>query len=190
MIARRLRTLLCVALASALACAAMGCAKERAPEGTSREGVDTVLLAFLSQARALHHEANLREEEGDVAGARAAMQRLVEAKRPSTPEVFEVLADAYARKAELEVRQGDLSAAAESVQQGLTHATDRGYFRGHLLETSGVVDEARARALTDAGRNEEAAVVRKRALSALEEAISMQAEVIDKALSADGGVHP
>ena len=44
--------------------------------------VDTEIMAFLSEARALHHEANMKEESGDLSGAVFAMERLVAARRP------------------------------------------------------------------------------------------------------------
>jgi len=180
---------LCVAVASMGICGvtgATGCSKP-APPGTSAEGIDTVMLAFLSQARSLHHEANLKEDAGDLAGARDAMARLLAAPRPSGAEIDEVLADACARKAEIEVRLNDLVAAQESVERGLSFAKAPGYFRGHLLETSGLVDEALSKSLADAGKSREAEVARARALKALEEAIAMQATVIERALGADGG---
>jgi tetratricopeptide (TPR) repeat protein len=144
-----------VAIALAIACAA-----ER-KTGTSDEGaVDTELMAFLSEARALHHEANLKEDSGDVAGAIGAMERLTQAQRPHpsrpAPEVDEVLGDAYARLAELRLKKGDLDQAAESVARGLEHTPDPTYFKGHLLEVKGLVEETRAAQLTDAGKPEEA----------------------------------
>ena len=76
--------------------------------------VDTEIMAFLSEARALHHQANLAEDNGDLPGAIAAMDRLVAARRPHPekpmPEVEEVLADAYARLAELRLKKGDTTA--------------------------------------------------------------------------------
>jgi len=176
-----------LAIAALLGSASVACSKQhdRAPIGA--EGVDTMLLAFLSEARSLHHEANVREDAGDLRGARESMNRLLTAKHGEGPEVEEVLADASARKAELEVRLGDLAAAQQSVEAGLRYAREPGYFRGHLLETSGLVDESRAKTLADAGKPKEAEVARQRALKTLEEAIAMQASVIERALSADGG---
>jgi len=85
--------LLCVALGAAFACS-----QSSSPSGDDSPAVDTELMAFLSMARALHHEANLKEDGNDLTGAIAAMDRLVTAKRPHAerqmPEVEEVLADA------------------------------------------------------------------------------------------------
>ena len=149
--------------------------------------VDKELLAFLSEARALHHEANLEESNADLAGAARTMERLVAARRPHDgPEVEEVLADAYARLAELELRQDALAPAAKAVENGLAHAPAPTYFRGHLVEVQGLVEEARAAQLADAGKVAEAAAARNRAIALLEDVVKIQDQVIQTSL-ADGG---
>lgn len=179
------------ALAVAVALGALGCGRRDAHRDDAPV-VDVELMAFLSEARALHHQANLKEEAGDVAGASAAMERLVTARRPRTsarpaPEVEEVLADAYARLAELHLRQGALAPAAEAIAEGLAHAPDPTYFRGHLLEVEGLVEEARAAGLADAGKPEEALRARERAIALLEEVVRIQAQVIERSLARDAG---
>ena len=154
--------------------------------------VDVALMAFLSEARARHHEANLREEGGDVRGAMAALEKLVAAPRPrgtaTYPEIDEVLSDACARLAELALRAGDLDAADLALEAGLGHAREATYFRGHLLEVRGIALESRSAALTDAGRGEEAARARSRALELLQQAIDVQEKVIGRALGDAGNV--
>ena len=161
---------------------------EGADDGT--QVVDTQIMAFLSEARALHHEANLKEEGGDVIGAIGAIERLVAAKRPhperKAPEVEEVLADAYARLAELRLKKGDLDPAAVAVKSGLEHVAEATYFRGHLVEVQGLVEEARAAQLADAGNAAEAARAREHAIQLLEEVVKIQDQVIQRSL-ADGG---
>ncbi|MBN9167208.1 MAG: hypothetical protein BGO98_45875 [Myxococcales bacterium 68-20] len=183
------RAIAAVAIALA-ATFAIGCrARENKSEQDSAQGiVDMELMAFLSEARALHHQANLKEESNDLPGATAAMQRLVSARRPhagkTTPEVEEVLADAYARLAELQLRQGALEAAAEAVKNGLAHAPEPTYFRGHLIEIEGLVEEARAAGLADAGKPEEAALAREKAIQLLEQVVRIQDQVIQRSLAA------
>ena len=156
-----------------------------ADDGT--QVVDTEIMAFLSEARALHHEANLREEGGDIPGAIGAIERLVAAKRPHPdrkgPEIEEVLADAYARLAELRLKSGKLDPAAIAVKSGLEHVAEATYFRGHLLEVQGLVEEARAAQLADAGNAAEAARARERAIQLLEEVVKIQEQVIQRSLS-------
>jgi hypothetical protein len=153
--------------------------------------VDTEIMAFLSEARALHHEANLKEDAGDVAGAVSAMERLVAARRPhperKAPEVEEVLADAHARLAELRLKKGDLEGAAGAVKSGLEHVAEATYFRGHLVEVQGLVEEARAAQLADAGNAEGAAKAREHAIQLLEEVVKIQDQVIQRSLAKDGG---
>jgi tetratricopeptide (TPR) repeat protein len=177
-----------LALGIALGFAA-GCSRREAEADAGAAVVDTELMAFLSEARALHHEANLKEDAGDLAGAATAMERLVQARRPhdrlggkAMPEVEEVLADAYARLAELELRQNALPRAAEAVRSGLAHAPDPTYFRGHLVEVEGLVEEARSLSLADAGKLEEAVHAREKAIALLEEVVRIQDSVIQRSL--------
>jgi hypothetical protein len=153
------------------------------PSGTP---VDTTIMAFLSAARALHHEADLREKSGDAPGAIAALERLVAMPAPAATEVDEVLADTRARLAELRLGRGDLDGAERDVREGLLRASGPTYFRGHLLEVQGLIEEARATAFVDAGKREEATAAKAHAISLLEEAVRVQEQVINRAL-ADGG---
>jgi hypothetical protein len=159
-------------------------------EGESATVVDNELLAFLSLARAHHHEANLLEQSGDMAGAVVALRKIVDAPQPhpgqQVPEVEEVLADAYARIAELELQQKDMGTAQHDVETGLLHAASPTYFRGHLLEVYGIVEEARTADLLDAGRDAEADRARAHSLVLLREAVDVQEAVIARVLL-DGG---
>jgi len=176
-----------VALMAALT-AALG-ATAMCTHKTDDAVVDTEMMAFLSEARALHHAATLRRESGDLPGAIDAMTRLVGAARPHPerrlPEIEEVLADAYARLAELRLEQGQVVEAKAAIEQGLGHAPGKTYFRGHLLEVQGFAEEAHAKELTDAGRPQEAERARERAIQLLEEVVKVQDEVIRSSL--DGG---
>ena len=182
------------ALAAAIVMAfvlAIGCARDGAEQGGAPP-IDTEVMAYLSEARALHHQANLKEEGGDVPGAIHAMERLVAARRPhpetKMPEVEEVLADAYARLAELELKRSGLPAASKAIESGLAHAPEPTYFRGHLVEVQGLVMEAKVEELKDAGKKEEADEARKKAIQLLEEVVKIQDQVIQKSLSGrDGG---
>lgn len=148
--------------------------------------IDTGVMAFLSAARALHHEADMAEASGSAADAVAALRRLVAMPAPLAAEVEEVLADAHARLAEMQLKGGDLQGASDNARAGLGHAGEPTYFRGHLLEVQGRIEEARAASLADAGRTDEAATAKTRAMALLEEAVRVQERVIERAL-ADGG---
>lgn len=148
--------------------------------------VDVALMAFLSEARALHHAANVHEAQRDPADAIAELERLVAAPRPHAPrrvpEVEEVLADTHARLAELRLGGKDFSGAAREVEAGLEHAPDPTYFRGHLFEVEGLLEEAHAAALTDAGKGDEAKRARERALAALRQAVAIQEKVVESSI--------
>lgn len=151
--------------------------------GSSQRPVDDATVAFLSKARAAHHTADLAESKDDVAQAIVHIEKItLGAKPPSGPEVREVLADAFARQAELKSRLGRFDDATSDVDAGLRNATEISYFRGHLYEILGVVEERRMKALEAKGDTAGAAAAKERALSAFERAVSIQDEVIERAL--------
>lgn len=177
-----------------------GCARsERDRAGAQRPAsaepvgatvVDPVLLAFLSKARAAHHKADASEAQGDNASAIAALELLTRGPRPGgeTPlvEVREVLSDTHARLADLQSARGQFDAALEHVQAGLDLATDVTYFRGHLFEVRGLVEERRAKSLDERGETDRAREARKSAIAAFDEAVRIQDQVIMNALSDAG----
>lgn len=195
MIGRAPRWLLLGLLLSA---AAIHCGKKSdgavPPGDDAGAPVDLDVMAFLSEARALHHETNVHEDSGEVNAAIGSLDRLVHAKRPhegtKVPEVEEVLADTYARLADLRVRTGDVDGASRDVREGMTHAQDTTYFRGHLLEVDGIVEEARGTKFADAGKREEARNARAHAIERLREAVEVQEKVVSTSLAfQDAGKH-
>jgi hypothetical protein len=178
-------------LALAVALAGAGCSRRSANEDCpcSERVVDPVLLAFLSQARSAHHLADQREAAGDTASALRSLQGLIDSPRPpgSPPEVDEVLADTQARVAELLSAAGRFDPAEAAIRDGLEHAKAPTYFRGHLFEVRGLLEERREKALRAAGRGQEADQARDRSLGAYEEAMKIQAAVIGGALPSPSG---
>lgn len=148
--------------------------------------VDPTLLAFLSRSRAGHHAADVALGAGDRAAAIRVLEGIIAAPRPpgAPPEVAEVTADTYARLAELRSEGGEFDAAARDVEAGLKLAPAPSHYEGHLYEVAGVVEERRAKALEGQGDRDAAAQARKRALGLLEQAISVQDQVITEALKA------
>jgi hypothetical protein len=171
----------------------LGCAKGPPISVEPREDggppIDTDVMAYLSLARSLHHQANLAEDERDLSGAIAPLERLVRVPKPhegaKVPEVEEVLADTYARMAEFRLRTGDASGAEKDVQKGLAHAPESTYFRGHLLEVWGVLDESRASTLADAGQADAAQLWRTKAREHFKEAVRIQEGVLASATADD-----
>lgn len=148
--------------------------------------VDPALLAFLSAARSSHHKADAAERSQDPTLAIAALDGLVRGPRPGSgtepPEVAEVLADTRARLADLRSGRGQFDAAFADVEAGLALVPAITYFRGHLLEMRGLVHERRAAERRRAGDEAGAAADEKAAISAFDEAISLQGAVIERAL--------
>jgi hypothetical protein len=198
----RSRLALALAGAALAALAVVACAQkmesDAAAPGTcacagAEAVVDPALLAFLSKARAAHHEADLAEDAKDLKGAVAALTRVTSGPHPSgAPEVAEVLADTRARLADLESQLGQSAQALGEVEAGLTLADQPTHFRGHLFEVKGVVLERQAGALKAQGDTAGAERVKGDAIKAFDEAIEIQNKVIEKALSdkAKGGRAP
>jgi hypothetical protein len=179
---------LCLCLCLCLA----ACKRERLEDSPRCDAIDAgapvdpVLLAFLSRARSAHHIADEQETAGDLAAAVAPLAALTEGPLPHgagsalAPEVSEVLADTRARLADLRSRQGAFELALADVRAGLESAREPNYFRGHLLETEGLVEERQAKSLEKTNPSA-AAAARARAISLLEQAMAVQASVVDSA---------
>lgn len=163
-----------------------------ASEASGATVIDPVLLAFLSKARAAHHKADAAEASGDIDAAVAALEGLARGPKPGGErplvEVTEVLSDTHARLADLQSARGQFDAANEHVQQGLELATGVTYFRGHLYEVRGLVEERRAKAHEQRGETEKSKEARKAAIAAFDEAVRIQDQVILNALG-DAGPH-
>jgi len=175
------RLLLALALAACEVAPRPGSGEVACTCEADARAVDPSLLSFLSKARAAHHKADAAETT-DRAQALAALETIVAGPRPPRrPEVDEVLADTRARMAELHAAQGQFDQAANDVQLGLELARDISYFRGHLFEVLGVVEEQRAASLaaSDPAAAEQA---RRRAIRASEQAIDIQTQVLTRAL--------
>lgn len=169
-----------------------GCsARDSATSGTpapclcdsARPVVDQALVAFLSKARAAHLRADAVEEK-DPAGAVASLDAVVQGPVPpgNPPEANEVLADTRARLAELRARLGRFDEARADIEKGLGLVPDTSYFRGHLYEVLGFVEEKQAENSAKANDPAGADAARKRAVQASERAVTIQDEVIKRAL--------
>lgn len=147
------------------------------------EPISPALLAFLSRSRSAHHRADNLEDENPEAAV-AVLTEVVTGPLPNTsaPEVREVVADTRARLADIRSRQGDHAAALAEVEKGLELAREVTYFRGHLFEMRGHVEERHAKALAADGHESDADAAKKRALAAFEESMKIQAKVIEQAL--------
>lgn len=189
-------------LACFLAVAALGAASGCAQSAPSRPSactdagvpVSPVLMAFLSRARDAHHVADQYEAKKDLSGAIAQLDKVVHGPVPGggapAPEAREVLADTWARLADLESRLGHFQAAQADVAMGLKLVPSVSYFRGHLFEVLGLTEQRRAKALESEKNDAGASAAKQRALEAFEKSMRIQAKVIQANVpskSADGG---
>jgi tetratricopeptide (TPR) repeat protein len=150
--------------------------------------VDAPLMAFLSKARAAHHQADLREQAGDTKGAIGALEQVDStAALGERAEVREVQSDTLARLSDLRGQQGDHDAAERDIRKGIELSPKGSYFEGHLYEMRGVNEERRAKARVEAGDEPGAQAARRQAFQAFERAIEIQDGVIRKELTEDAG---
>jgi hypothetical protein len=172
-------------LALVVPLALVACAKPKdACADTDNRPVGAALLAFLSRSRAAHHRADAREQRNDPAGAEAELSAILDGPVPPCPsaaEVREVLADTHARLGDLKSRHGDFAGALADVEKGLTLVPDEGYFRGHLVEVRGLVEERHAKSLAASGDLSGSKAAEDRALAAFQEAMRIQSAVIERA---------
>jgi hypothetical protein len=145
--------------------------------------VEVALVSFLSRARSAHHAADAHETAGDRRAAVNVLETLLGGPLPENAraaEVREVLADTHGRVGQLKAELDDFAGAEASVAQGLALVSEPSYFRGHLFEVRGLVAERHGKALAAAGDQAGAAREKSRALEAFEEAMRIQARVIEQ----------
>jgi hypothetical protein len=152
--------------------------------------VDSRLLAFLSRAKSAHHRADI-EEDVNATAAVSILVSVVDGPLPDSggvipTEAREVLADTRARIAELLSRSKQFEAAARHVDLALELVPESDYYRGHLFETRGVIEQRRADALKAEGNTVAAEAAKAAALTAFETAMQIQAEVIRRTPAAGG----
>ncbi len=186
---------LAVVLALCLGGGALGCRDadktDARPDVLPSSVVNQPLYAFLSKARAAHHEADLAEESGDRRKAVEALAKITTGARPrTTPEVTEVLADAHARAADLLSQEGDFDGGIREIDAGLALAADPTHFRGHLFEVRGVVEERRSKHLREIQDGHGADAAKESAIEAFQKAIETQDIVIERALTQLGSATP
>lgn len=187
---RAIWTWLLIAWAAVL----MGGCGQRAQDGNGAgtpPPVDTMLVAYLSKARALHHQADMHEEQGDVRKAVGALEKIVSTPVPGgdrpMPEAQEVIADTRARMAGLREQLGELDEAERDIEEGLKRAPKVSFFEGHLIEIRGVIAQRRAKELGEKGDKTGAERERRKAFEDFDRAVQIQDKVIERLLPDGGG---
>jgi len=155
-------------------------------ERAARSVVDDQLVAMLGRASALNHLADVHMAMGNRRAAMATIERVAGSRDEQAadfpPEVRELRADAFATLAELRSADSDFEGANAAIDAGLGFAVERTLFRGRLMEVLGTVEERKSKSLRAAGDETAADVAKERAIGAFEQAVSIQEQVIMKAL--------
>lgn len=135
---------------------------------------DELLLLQLSEARALHHRADLHLLDGDSKAALDAIKEVLRIRFPTgSPDGEDTLLDAHGRLAHLLLIPGGEEAERQALAQieaGRKLATRDSFFRAHLESVAAEIYEARAKRQSDPAAAKEA---RKEAIRALERAIAI-----------------
>lgn len=175
-----------VALGAALGLSTVqsGCGTPPTEAGPS---LDEATMALISAARGLHHEADVLESSGDIAGAQRAVQRVLALRAPTAVrEIDDVRSDAFGRVAELALRANDPQTALDRVDEGLREARRDSVLKARLLLVRGRALRALGEQAQSRGDATTAAARRREAIDALEQSIHMNERVLEAAL--DGGV--
>jgi tetratricopeptide (TPR) repeat protein len=171
----------------ALVLVPIGCAERRerccpCPEG---KVLDQELLVRLASARALHHQADLHLQQGEVEEAIAAVRRILELDLDAKwPEAEEARLDARARLAKLLLGQGKEAEALQVVKEGIERARRESFYLSNLHSVRGEILEARAKRIDKEGDRPGAKQVAREAIEAFEHSIAinkrLQQELLEK----------
>lgn len=180
------RSLLALLAAALLSLAGCG-SRTRAPAQDTAAAQRAA--AWANTARALHHEADAYEDAGDLARARAAIERLLALPMPAElPDREALRADAFGRLGEILLDLHENGAALERLDAGLQQGRADSVLRARLLMVRGRALRAlaqEARASNDSTRE---AQLRAQAIEALESSLAMNQRVLSSLT--DGGRRP
>ena len=161
---------------AALALLVGGCAQNReglcpCPEG---KPLDQELMLVLSSARALHHQADIYLQQGEVDRAVEAVRQILALKLDRKyPEAEEVHLDATARLAKLLLGTGDDGSALTLVDDTIASAPRESFYLSNLHSVRGEILEHRAKRLDGAGDKTSARQSARDAIAAFEQSIAI-----------------
>jgi tetratricopeptide (TPR) repeat protein len=164
-------------LALALVFLVGGCAQRReeacCPCAESK-ALDQELMLVLASARALHHQADIYLQQGEVDRAIEAVRSILGLKLdPRWPEAEEARLDAVARLAKLLLGKGEEGEALSVAEREIASARRESFYLSNLHGVVGEILETRSKRLDREGKNEEARVAAREALAAFERSIAI-----------------
>ena len=172
---RAMRKALVCTLA-ALALVVGGCAQNReglcpCPEGKQ---LDQELMLVLSSARALHHQADIHLQQGEVDRAIEAVRQILASKLDRKyPEAEEVHLDATARLAKLLLGRGEEREALALVDGTIASGPRESFYLSNLHSVRGEILEHRGKRLDTAGDKGGARQSARDAIAAFEQSIAI-----------------
>jgi tetratricopeptide (TPR) repeat protein len=173
-----------------LALALGGCAKQPTqslcpcPDGKT---LDQELMIVLSSARALHHQADIHLEQGEVEHAVEAVRQILSLKLDATwPEAEEVRLDATARLAKLLLGRGDEAAALEAADKAIAAGPRASFYLSNLHSVRGEILEHRAKRLDREGKRDDAKRSGLDAIAAYEQSIRINKQLQQQLLQQGG----
>ena len=182
--------LLALGLIGALLLLPGGCAQRReteccpCPEG---KPLDQELLLLLSSTRALHHQADLYLQQGEVDRAIEAVRGILALKLdPKWPEAEEARLDAVARLAKLLLGKGDEREALAIADRELGGTRRESFYLSNLHSVRGEILDARTKRLDREGKKEEARESAREAIAAFERSIAINKR-LQQQLRSGGG---
>jgi len=140
--------------------------------------LDQELMVRLASARALHHQADLHLQQGEVELAIKTVRRILALDLdPRWPEAEEAQLDARARLAKLLLGQAKEGDALEAVEQGISGARRPSFYLSNLHSVRGEVLEQRAKRLDGEGDKPGARQAARAAIAAFESSITINKEL-------------
>jgi tetratricopeptide (TPR) repeat protein len=173
---RAARQMLGAALVALALMLTAGCAAKRAdlcpcPEGKQ---LDQELMLVLSSARALHHQADIHLQQGEVESAIEAVRQILALKLDAKwPEAEEVRLDATARLAKLLLNKGDDEPALTLVDSAIASAPRESFYLSNVHSVRGEILEQRSKRLDGQGNKEGARQSAREAIAAFERSIAI-----------------
>lgn len=179
--AHRITRLLLVALLGTSL--TVGCDYRRS---TATRDSDEATMAILLTARALHHEADVYEAQGDFANATQAIERVLALRIPPTVlEAEDIRVDAWGRLAEISLMADEPDRALAHANTGLHDSHRESVLQARLYVVKGRALRALAERATTAGDTTTADARRREAIDALETSVEINQRVLAHLL--DGG---
>jgi len=175
--AARLGRAACCLLPLGLVLLVEGCAERReatcCPCSESKP-LDQELMLVLASVRALHHQADLHLQQGEVDRAIEAVRGVLALKLdPKWPEAEEAHLDAVARLAKLLLGKGDEGDAITVAEREIARARRDSFYLSNLHSVVGEILEARSKRLDREGSKEEARAAAREAVAAFERSIAI-----------------